>query len=222
MESWEWFARPNRIKFKAARDRVFFAAAADVASRANKFCGGDPILLRYLTEHALPDADFVLTVHVADNLIGFATLLKHGNGWNPGKKKRKLGKWIELDLICAWDVPGLGTKIVREVERFAKQKGADGVDLHSVPKAINFYRSLGYANSSVGRPCREHSAISTAAVSVAKLRFPSDQAASQDAKFARFLKTLVKHRATHKSCHGIGLERHQCSFYGYPMTKCFT
>ena len=185
---------------------------------------------RHVGRYALPMADFILTVRQPQHggLIGFATLLKHGPGWRQHRERQsqKGSKWIELDLVCAWDVPGLGTRgFVREIERFAKSIGADGVDLHAIPKAITFYRSLGYSNTALPRArsnssCQESPAITKSAQEISTMRFPSDTAAVRDPKFAEFLKTLVRQSAAHPRCRGIGLRRPQCSFYGYPMFKC--
>lgn len=183
---------------------------------ADKFCGDDQILIRYLREYALSRADWILTVinNKTGLLVGFALIRKHG--WT------RQNRWVELDVICAWDIMGLGTRILEEVERYSKLKGATLVELHSVPNAIPFYRSRGYINAD-RRVCVELPEITKAFSQVNEKRFKTPKQAVTDREYSIFLRTLTKFGSkagTFFNCKNIGLRYPQCSFYGYRMNKC--
>jgi Acetyltransferase (GNAT) domain len=219
-EQWEWAARADRKRWRAALAAIT-SAARDPAS-SGKVCGGSRTLLRYLREYALPDADLVLVVaNSAGRLAGFATLVKRGSGWKATRGQQRRGRrWIELDLVCAWDVPGLGTRILHEVEAMTRRLGGDMVELHSVPSAVPFYRARGFVNARPGA-CTEHPEVTEAAAALTATRFVSDAAAVADPAYRNFLELLIRHgSAASPGCRGTGLRRPQCSFYGYRMNRC--
>jgi hypothetical protein len=221
-EEWAWMGRSDQGGIRRAR------AMIDSASASSEFCGRDTVLIKYLKEYALLDADWILTVHSNQILKGFALVKKRGSGWGRRAKNpsKSLHKWVELDVVCAWGIVGLGTRILREVERHAAANGAELVELHSVPNAISFYRSRGYVNAGV-RACNEDPAVTEAALMtrILEKRFKTPKEALSDAEYRRFLQTLdaIGSKAgTLHQCRGIGLKHPQCSFYGYRMNRCLS
>jgi hypothetical protein len=225
LERWSWAFRSDRNGIRTARQTILFAAI----NSPEKFCGQDHVLIRYLQKYALADADWILTIHHSNKLVGFALIKKRGSGWRVEKDRmrRKSGrgrKWVELDVICAWDVAGLGTRILKEVERFSAAQGAELVELHSVPNAIHFYRSRGYVNAGKGF-CSELSVVTAAAIKsqLNEKRFRTPNEAIADPEYRKFLSTIASIGSAAgalKGCQGIGLERPQCSYYGYRMNRC--
>lgn len=216
-EKWSWTEGVDDRE--SARELIRFAAK----QIPHKFCGQDQVLIRYLEKYALTDADWILTVQNEGSLVGLALVRKRGTGWK--KKTRKTtNKWVELDVICAWDIPGLGTRILQEVERFSVNRGAQLVELHSVPNAIPFYRARGYVNAG-RRMCREDPRITRAAteLQVALKRFKSPQESLLDPDYRRFLTmlaTIGSKAGALRGCKQIGLVRPECSYYGYRMNRC--
>jgi hypothetical protein len=217
-EEWKWSARSNRTRVRWAREVILSAAQT-----SEKFCGRDTVLVNYLKKYALTDADWILTVHHRAVLVGFALVQKRGSGWHT---RQASDKWVKLDVLCAWDIVGLGTRVLREVERYAQAHGVQLVELHSVPNAIPFYRSRGYVNAGQ-QACEEDAAVTLAASQfrISEKRFKTPKQSLADPEYRRFLQTLAtlgSKAGTLRGCKRIGLKRPQCSYYGYRMNRCLS
>lgn len=64
-------------------------------------------------------------------LVGFAIVKRDGSTWN-------------IQLICTLPRMGFGKQLVHKIVTNAKKRGAQNIQLHSIPSSIPFYEKLGF------------------------------------------------------------------------------
>ena len=220
-------ASVNIITIERTDAKVWQDNVRAVLSMSNKFCQ-KVVSRKYIRDKALKNANCLLVGYVPGREVrGIATLLMGGFLILNEVTYEKQG-FLYIDVVCA-DQSGVGSALLEQAERRAKQRQLKGLILFSLAHAVGYYRKLGYRHREA---CVEEDPdLSQGYVEMVKPLIDTWKGASakeitkainsraqEGIAYRRFLELLQTRDLVYdKGCKTLK----KCSINGYVMTKCF-